>query len=75
MHSYFFLLDGANAATAGAEAAAKAGTVDIADLVFKGWYIYLPLLLMSLITVYIFVERWLTLSKASKRRQFIHVEH
>lgn len=66
MHSYFFLLDGANAATAGAEAAAKAGTVDIADLVFKGWYIYLPLLLMSLITVYIFVERWLTLSKASK---------
>lgn len=66
MHSYFFLLDGANAATAGAEAAAKTGTVDIADLVFKGWYIYLPLLLMSLITVYIFVERWLTLSKASK---------
>jgi biopolymer transport protein ExbB len=38
----------------------------ISETMIKGWYIYLPLLIMSIITIYIFVERWLTVAKANK---------
>jgi len=38
---------------------------DLKSTIFHAWYIYLPLLLMSLITIYIFVERWLTVAKAN----------
>jgi len=39
---------------------------DLKSTILHAWYIYLPLLLMSLITIYIFVERWLTVAKANK---------
>jgi|GEM_PF-303596 biopolymer transport protein ExbB len=38
---------------------------DLKSTIIDAWYIYLPLLLMSLITMYIFVERWLTVAKAN----------
>lgn len=41
-------------------------STSITDLVLKAWYIYIPLLVMSVVTIYIFVERWLTVSKANK---------
>jgi hypothetical protein len=40
-----------------APAAASSEKLSITDLVLKGWYIYIPLLIMSVITIYIFVER------------------
>ena len=46
--------------------AASSEKLSITDLVLKGWYIYIPLLIMSVITIYIFVERWLTVAKANK---------
>lgn len=49
-----------------APAAASSEKLSITDLVLKGWYIYIPLLIMSVITIYIFVERWLTVAKANK---------
>ncbi|MFM2228094.1 MAG: hypothetical protein RL664_1437 [Bacteroidota bacterium] len=39
---------------------------DLQSTIIDAWYIYLPLLLMSLITVFIFIERWLTVAKANK---------
>lgn len=49
-----------------APVAASSEKLSITELVLKGWYIYIPLLIMSVITIYIFVERWLTVAKANK---------
>ena len=49
-----------------ASVAESSDKLSITDLVLKGWYIYIPLLIMSVVTIYIFVERWLTVAKANK---------
>lgn len=36
------------------------------DLLFKGGWIMLPLLLLSIATVFVFVERWMAIQKATK---------
>jgi len=36
------------------------------DLLFKGGWIMLPLLLLSVATVFVFVERWMAIQKATK---------
>jgi len=41
-------------------------TISVLDLLFRGGYMMLPLVLLSIVAVYIFVERWLTIKKASK---------
>jgi len=41
-------------------------TISVLDLLFTGGYMMLPLVLLSIVAVYIFVERWLTIKKASK---------
>lgn len=43
-----------------------ASAVSGLDLVLKGGYFMIPIVLLSVIAVYIFVERYLTLKKASK---------
>ena len=49
-----------------APAVETSANASISETMIKGWYIYLPLLIMSIITIYIFVERWLTVAKANK---------
>lgn len=41
-------------------------TVSVLDLLFAGGYMMIPLFLLSILAVYIFVERMLTIKKASK---------
>ncbi len=41
-------------------------TVRVIDLLFKGGYVMIPLLLLSIMAIYIFVERILTIQRASK---------
>lgn len=41
-------------------------TVSVLDLLFAGGYMMIPLFLLSIVAVYIFVERVLTIKKASK---------
>ncbi|MDA0193992.1 MAG: MotA/TolQ/ExbB proton channel family protein [Bacteroidetes bacterium] len=40
--------------------------ISVLDLLLRGGYMMLPLVLLSIAAVYIFVERWLTIKKASK---------
>lgn len=55
-------------------------TLKIFDLALKGGWIMVPLILLLLITVYIFIERYITISKAAREqpnfmntiRDFIH---
>ena len=41
-------------------------TIRIIDLLFKGGFMMVPLILLSIVAVYIFVERILTIKKASQ---------
>ncbi len=43
-----------------------AGNFNIMDQLIKGWYIYVPQLIMSVIAVYVIIERTMTVSKADK---------
>jgi len=43
-----------------------AGNFSIIDQLIKGWYIYVPQLIMSVIAVYVIIERTLTVNKADK---------
>jgi biopolymer transport protein ExbB len=43
-----------------------AGNFSIMDQLIKGWYIYLPQLVMSIIAVYVIIERTMTVNKADK---------
>lgn len=45
---------------------ASAESVRVIDLLLKGGYVMIPLILLSIIAIYIFVERMLTIKKASK---------
>jgi biopolymer transport protein ExbB len=47
-------------------------TVSIMDLLFQGGFMMIPIILLSVVAVYIFVERVLTINKAAKTpQQFI----
>jgi biopolymer transport protein ExbB len=52
-----------NAAAAAAEA--QPG-ISILDLIMKGGWVMIPLLLLSLVTIYVIVERYLAIKNASK---------
>jgi biopolymer transport protein ExbB len=56
----------AEAASTAVEAAASPKTISVMDLALKGGWIMIPLLLMSMIAVYIFIERMMTIRKAGK---------
>lgn len=43
-----------------------AGNLDIMEQLIKGWYIYVPQLIMSIIAVYVIIERTLTVNRADK---------
>lgn len=42
------------------------GNFDIMEQFIKGWYIYVPQLIMSVIAVYVIIERSMTVNKADK---------
>jgi biopolymer transport protein ExbB len=41
-------------------------TISVLDLAFKGGYMMIPLVILSILAVYIFVERMLTINRAAK---------
>lgn len=45
--------------------AAAEGTLNVWSLCLKGGIIMIPLLILSLVSIYIFIERWLALRKAA----------
>ena len=45
---------------------APVGNFSVMDQLMKGWYIYLPQLIMSVIAVYVIIERTLTVGRADK---------
>jgi len=49
-------------------------SLSVIDLAMKGGWIMAVLALLSIIAVYIFVERWLTLSKASREEKYFMEE-
>jgi len=53
-------------ATAGSNNMHPVGHFSIMEQLMKGWYIYLPQLLMSVIAVYVIIERTLTVNRADK---------
>lgn len=72
-------IDTANAMTSG-QAAESEITMTIWELMLKGGWIMIPLAILSIIAIYIFVERYMALNKASKEeinfmnniRDFMH---
>jgi biopolymer transport protein ExbB len=53
--------------------APKQDTISLMDLAMKGWYIMIPMAVLSIITLYFFFERLMTISKASKLdKNFMH---
>ncbi|MEN9347162.1 MAG: hypothetical protein RLZZ77_673 [Bacteroidota bacterium] len=42
------------------------GKLSVTDQLIKGWYIYVPQLIMSIIAVYVFIERTMAVNRASK---------
>lgn len=55
------------AADAAANALPTEETISIWQLIVDGgWYIMIPLAILSVIAIYIFAERWMAISKASK---------
>ncbi|HKL04141.1 MAG TPA: MotA/TolQ/ExbB proton channel family protein [Cryomorphaceae bacterium] len=58
---------GAAASDSLAAAAADVETISIWQLIIDGgWYIMIPLGILSVIAIYIFAERWMAITKASK---------
>lgn len=45
---------------------AAAESVRVIDVLFKGGYVMIPLIILSIVAIYIFVERILTIKKASR---------
>jgi biopolymer transport protein ExbB len=63
------LANGLNETTSGlvnTTAKAPVGNFDIMEQLMKGWYIYIPQLIMSVVAVYIIIERSLLVGKADK---------
>ncbi len=69
MNKHFLLQIDAGVAASDSLAAA-AGTTETISIwqliVDGGWYIMIPLAILSIIAIYIFAERWMAISKASK---------
>lgn len=66
---FFFLQVGTAADSLKATANEISGTgkdMNMFELLMKGGWIMIPLLVLSLIAVFVFVERWMAISKASK---------
>ncbi|GAB2941658.1 MotA/TolQ/ExbB proton channel family protein [Hymenobacter coalescens] len=53
------------AANAAAAAAAQPSSISVIDLILKGGWIMIPIFALSLISVYIMVERYITIRKAA----------
>lgn len=51
---------------AGESAAGTGKELSMLELLMKGGWIMIPLLLLSIIAVYVFVERWMAIKKASQ---------
>ena len=49
-----------------APATAATAELSVWDLCLKGGIIMIPLVLLSLVSIYIFIERWLVIRKAAK---------
>ncbi|MGZ4033507.1 MAG: MotA/TolQ/ExbB proton channel family protein [Bacteroidia bacterium] len=47
-------------------AAPKQATLSLMDLMIKGWYIMIPMGILSILTLYFFFERYMTIKKASR---------
>jgi biopolymer transport protein ExbB len=54
-----------------AEVPEVANSMSLLDLVFKGGWVMIPILFLSLITVYVIVERILALQQAGKKKEGI----
>jgi biopolymer transport protein ExbB len=71
---------GSQTASEAAGGAPTEDTLNLITLAFKGGIVMIPLLILSIIAIYIFIERYLAISKASKEeynfmnniRDFIH---
>lgn len=50
-------------------------SISLWDLAMSGGWIMVPILIMSIIAIYIFVERFFAIRHASKLRQYIHGSH
>ncbi len=59
-------VDTANQVAAAAAEAAPQASLSLLDLYMKGGVIMYPITILSLLSIYFFVERYLTISKASK---------
>ncbi|MFZ4785532.1 MAG: MotA/TolQ/ExbB proton channel family protein [Flavobacteriales bacterium] len=59
-------VSGATVAADTTSGSQPAGNFDLVDQLIQGWYIYIPQLILSIVAVYIFVERSLAVSKAGK---------
>ncbi len=72
MDILFFIQDNIGGAlqeagnTANTPAVAPVGHFSVIDQLIKGWYIYVPQLIMSVIAVYVIIERTLTVNRADK---------
>ena len=69
MHPFTILLQITTSAVAdstSASAGQPQEELTLISLLFKGGYVMIPLLLLSLFSVYLFVERWLYIKQASK---------
>ncbi len=74
MNLLFVLLQGVNmgaeAATDSLDTAATSIDISIFDLLMEGgWYIMIPLALLSIAAIYIFIERTLAVTKALKEEK------
>lgn len=49
-----------------AVAAPKQDSLSLLDLILKGGYIMIPIGVLSLISIYVLIERWITIKKANK---------
>jgi biopolymer transport protein ExbB len=61
----FFLQVAADTLTGSVPASVTPKEMGLLDLMVKAGWIMIPLLLLSIATVYVFVERWLTIKKAA----------
>ena len=65
--SFLLQINPAAAADSLSTTGATEETISIWELLAGGgWYIMLPLAFLSILAVYIFAERWMAISKASK---------
>ncbi len=49
-----------------AQTAPDEQSLSLLDLIMKGGYLMIPILILSLISIYVLIERWLAISKAAR---------